>query len=123
MQTLTTADHIELLRSSEKFYHWRKRKPHRKPVGKPKNTILRGLSKGSDDRHELKRIVLMVERHYEPTELAALWGVSTETIRSIFREEPGVLKIGSEGTKHKRGYITLRIPETVVERVHRRLSA
>jgi len=67
--------------------------------------------------------MLAGERHYKPEDLAELWGVSTETIRSIFREEPGVLKIGKTGSKYKRGYVTLRIPEEVMERVHRRLSA
>jgi hypothetical protein len=66
---------------------------------------------------------LAIEKHFSPTELAKAWGVSTETIRSIFRTEPGVLKIGKPGTKYRRGYFTLRIPEQVAERVHRRLSA
>lgn len=65
----------------------------------------------------------MDEKHYTPDDLAELWGVSTETIRSIFRDEQGVLKIGSTGAKYKRGYITLRIPKSVAERVHTRLSA
>jgi|HubBroStandDraft_6_1064221.scaffolds.fasta_scaffold437399_2 hypothetical protein len=62
------------------------------------------------------------EIHLSPAELAKKWGVSTETVRTIFREEPGVLKIGKPGTKFRRGYFTLRIPESVAERVHRRLS-
>jgi hypothetical protein len=64
-----------------------------------------------------------LELHYSPAELAQKWGVSTETIRVIFRDEPGVLKIGKPGNKYKRQYFTLRIPETVAERVHQRLSA
>jgi hypothetical protein len=64
-----------------------------------------------------------IEKHFSPTELAKAWGVSTETIRSIFRTEPGVLKLGRPGTKFRRGYFTLRIPEQVAERVHRKLSA
>jgi hypothetical protein len=63
------------------------------------------------------------ERHYSVEELASAWALSAETVRSIFRDEPGVLKIGKPATKHKRGYITLRIPEEVAERVHQRLSA
>ena len=63
------------------------------------------------------------EKHFSPAELAKAWGVSVETIRSIFREEPGVLKLGKTGTKVRRGYFTLRIPQEVAERVHRRLSA
>jgi hypothetical protein len=63
-----------------------------------------------------------MELHFSPADLAKKWGVSIETIRTIFREEPGVLKIGKPGTKFRRGYFTLRIPESIAERVHRRLS-
>jgi hypothetical protein len=63
------------------------------------------------------------DKHFAPSELAEAWNLSVETIRSLFRNEPGVLKIGNTSSRHKRGYITLRIPKQVVERVHRRLSA
>jgi hypothetical protein len=72
-------------------------------------------------KHNDREVV--AEKHFSPTELASAWGVSVETIRSIFRSEPGVLKLGKPGTKFRRGYFTLRIPEQVAERVHRRLSA
>jgi len=62
---------------------------------------------------------VMAEKHYTPLELAELWGVDVETIRNIFREEPGVLKI-SNASKLR---TTLRIPHEVAERVHRRLAA
>jgi len=65
---------------------------------------------------------LSIEKHFSPAELAKAWGVSAETIRSLFRSEPGVLKIGNNGAR-RRGYLTLRIPQEVAERVHRRLSA
>jgi hypothetical protein len=68
----TTIDHVELLRASEKFQMWRKTKP------KPEDL-------------DFTKCVMMDEKHYAPDELAELWGVSTETIRSIFREEEGVL--------------------------------
>src|SRR5579859_4995536 len=45
--------------------------------------------------------------HYSPVELAEAWGVSVETVRSIFRGEPGVLKLGKNGTRYRRGYFTL----------------
>lgn len=60
-----------------------------------------------------------VERHYSVAELARLWGLSTRTIRRIFENEPGVLQWGNCETRFKRSYVTLRIPETVVLRVHR----
>ena len=62
-----------------------------------------------------------VERHYSVAELAKLWGLSTRTIRRIFENEPGVLLWGNSETRFKRSYVTLRIPETVVLRVHRQL--
>ena len=65
----------------------------------------------------------ITEKHFTPAELAEAWNVSVDTIRNLFRDEPGVLKIGQTNSRHKRGYITLRIPEKVAERVHSRLSA
>jgi len=64
----------------------------------------------------------VVERHYTVKELAAIWRLSSSSIIRLFRDEPGVLKIGRERPlRGRRSYITLRIPESVVQRVHRRL--
>ena len=63
-----------------------------------------------------------LEKHYSVAELANLWELSERTIRRIFSREPGVLQITHSETKVKRGYSTLRVPETVVQRVHRRLQ-
>jgi hypothetical protein len=63
---------------------------------------------------------LHAERHYSPSELAELWGLSSET---LFQEEPGVVTIGERNRRRKRRYVTLRIPQSVAVRVHRRLSA
>jgi hypothetical protein len=68
-------------------------------------------------------IQTITEKHFSLAELAEAWNLSVETIRNLFRDEPGVLKIGRTNSRYKRGYITLRIPKQVVERVHRRLSA
>lgn len=62
------------------------------------------------------------ERHYMPAELAVLWGVSEDTIRRLFRHEPGVWILGESKSRKKRRYLTLRIPESVAERVYKRLS-
>jgi hypothetical protein len=62
------------------------------------------------------------ERHFSPEDLAGLWGLSGDTIRRLFETEPGVLVI-ERGTKTKaRRYRTMRIPESVASRVHRRLT-
>ena len=62
------------------------------------------------------------ERHYAPAEVAELWKLSQDAVRRIFQNEPGVLALGSEGSRRARQYPTLRIPESVLQRVHRRLS-
>jgi hypothetical protein len=103
-------DCAALLLKSAKFLAWR-------PAPSPPSTFV---------NENGKRLTLLpdaTDRHFAPNELAELWGVSTETIRQIFREEPGVLKIGKTGSRYNRGYVTLRIPEDIAERVHKRLSA
>ena len=59
-------------------------------------------------------------------------GVHTKTKPSYGRgqdfgyvgtNEEGVLKIGSNGTRNRRAYKLLRIPESIAERVHPRLTA
>jgi hypothetical protein len=68
------------------------------------------------------RNALHAERHWSPTELANLWALSADTIRKLFANEPGVIAIGNRSPSRKRRYVTLRIPESVVARIHRRLS-
>jgi hypothetical protein len=61
---------------------------------------------------------------YTVAQLAKEWGFSTDKIRELFRNEPGVLKLRDENAakKRKRSYVTLRIPPDVAQRVKRRLS-
>ena len=61
---------------------------------------------------------LGLERHYSVGEIAERWGLSEKTIRRMFENEEGVLQWGSPETRRKRGYTTLRIPESVLLRVH-----
>ena len=64
-----------------------------------------------------------IERHYAVAEIAELWNLSSDKVRELFENEPGVLVIGERSPRHKRRYVTLRIPQKVLERVHRRLSS
>jgi hypothetical protein len=66
-------------------------------------------------------VSVVFERHYSVLEVASMWNLSTDAVRDLFVREPGVLVIGHEGSRGRRGYRTLRIPESVVQRVHRRL--
>jgi len=61
------------------------------------------------------------EKHYSVIEISKLWALSQKTVRRIVEREPGVIQWGSTETRHKRGYRTLRVPETVLLRVHRKL--
>lgn len=63
------------------------------------------------------------ERHYSVAEVAAMWNVSPDAVRRIFQNEHGVLVFGETRPKYgRRRYVTLRIPGSVLERVHRRMS-
>jgi len=106
----------ELLHSPS-FLSWT---PGPKPPKQP--TI--SLGRGRSFTYEGKRYTNLIvdEKHYSPADLAKAWGVNVETIRNVFREEPGVVKIGSKAPIHKRSYLTLRIPQSVAVRVHQRLS-
>jgi len=79
---------------------------------------------GHDDLRiaEMTAATCATERHYTVKELAVTWKLSPSTVTRIFRDEPGVLKIGLEHARRgHRGYVTLRIPESVVQRVYRRM--
>jgi hypothetical protein len=61
------------------------------------------------------------EKHFTPSELAKLWGVSPDTIRRIFAAEVGTLVLRSPSKrKHARSYKTLRIPASVAARVYQK---
>ena len=64
----------------------------------------------------------LFERHYAPAELGELWNLSADTVRRMFEREPGVLVFENPVRSSSRRFRTLRIPESVAERVYRRLS-
>ena len=67
--------------------------------------------------------VIAFEPHYRPKDLAKLWGLDESTVRRLFQDEPGVLKIGRTGRRDgKRDYVSIRIPESVALRVHQERS-
>jgi hypothetical protein len=64
-----------------------------------------------------------IERHFAVAEIAEMRNLSPDRVRKMFQDEPGVLVIGDRNPRHRRRYVTLRIPYAVLQRVHRRLSA
>ena len=60
------------------------------------------------------------ERHYSVEEIAELWRLSKDAISKLFKDEPGVFILpGPRPRVRKRSYKTIRIPESVVRRVHK----
>lgn len=62
------------------------------------------------------------EPKYTPEDLAKLHKLHPSTIRKLFLDEPGVLRIGHFSGRGKRQYFTLRIPQSVAIRVFARLT-
>jgi hypothetical protein len=63
-----------------------------------------------------------LEKHFCVQEISDLWGLSQNAVREIFKEEPGVVRIERPRSRYKRAYTTIRVPKSVLERVHRRMS-
>lgn len=76
------------------------------------------IERKQPERASLHSIAL--ERHYSVPEIAELWAMSEKSVRRLFTGENGVLEWGSPETLRKRGYRNLRIPESVLIRVHQR---
>ncbi len=56
------------------------------------------------------------ELHLDVKQISALWRLDPKTVTSLFRNEEDVLRVKSASR------VTLRIPLSVAERVHRRMS-
>jgi hypothetical protein len=68
---------------------------------------------------------MIEEQHYRVNELAKRWAISRVTVTRLFKDEPGVLKIGKTRSRYgpiKRPHVVLLIPARVVERVKKRLG-
>jgi hypothetical protein len=63
------------------------------------------------------------EEHFTVQQIAEMWVFHPSTVIDLFREEEGVIRLGNPvSTAQKRAFTTLRIPRSVMERVHRRLQ-
>lgn len=64
-----------------------------------------------------------VERHYNIAEVAEMWGLSERTIRRLIEGQPGLVVLGNLGDGKTRRRTTVRIPESVLGRIHARLRS
>lgn len=62
-----------------------------------------------------------VEKHFTVQQVVDLWGYSTSMIRKMFSNEDGVLRVGHAETRFRRKRFHLRIPESVLMRVHQKM--
>ncbi len=121
-QTPAMQELYRLLLKSEKFLNWKPEPGHawsKDPKEGPNPKFAAPENPKFDAPANPK--FGAAEAHYTPDQLAELWGVSAETVRLTFRNEPGVL--GCSSRQGKRQYVLMRIPLSVAERVHKRLSA
>jgi hypothetical protein len=102
----------EQLQRSQKFVSWRKPTPF---LGR--TYVYRGPTYTNQVGGKS-----VTEKHYTILEIANMWGVSADLARDTFKDEPGVLVFERPGTRTKRTYSTMRVPESVLVAVHTRMS-
>ena len=73
-------------------------------------------------KNDQEKIDTTLEKHYSINEVSKIWGLSEKTVRKIFEQEPGVVELDNGKSRRKRTYVTRRIPESVLKRVHRKLQ-
>jgi hypothetical protein len=62
------------------------------------------------------------EKHYSVIEISKLWKLCPDTVRALFRGVPGLIRVDRPKTRKKRAYLSMRIPESVMQRVHLNLT-
>lgn len=64
----------------------------------------------------------MNEPVFTPAEIAESKKLHPKTVRELFVNEPGVIRLGHEGSARRQRYFTLRIPASVAQRVFGRMT-
>jgi len=75
---------------------------------------------GANAANKNESAIHSAERHFSVAEIATAWNLSEDVVRRLFSNEPGVLVIGRRVRGSKRRYATVRVPQSVLERVHSR---
>jgi len=86
------------------------RKPNREDAGRAPSGV------SQDDSPDLPT---SSERHRTVKQIAESWELSEDAVRRIFENEPGVLVLANRSRPGTRRYRTLRIPQSVEQRVYR----
>jgi hypothetical protein len=70
-------------------------------------------------------MVPSLEQHYTVAQIAKLWGISQKTVRHLFEDRPGVLKISQARLlphRQRRPRTMLRIPASVACHAEKRAA-
>jgi hypothetical protein len=62
------------------------------------------------------------EKHLTIQQISEQWGFSVRKVRALFRDRSDVLRIGHNATLHKKSYMSVRVPESVVTKVYAELQ-
>jgi hypothetical protein len=93
------------------------------PWGHKNGTAYFLLPRSQQLFHDLEvQDVPVDEAVFTAEELAQTKKVHPSTIRRLFLDEPGVIRFGSGRRRGRRQYYTIRIPQSVAERVFRRMT-
>jgi hypothetical protein len=60
------------------------------------------------------------EQHFRVSDLAFTWRLGRETVRKLVMNEPGVMRVS---LGRKKSNFTYSVPQSVAERIHRRLTS
>jgi DeoR-like helix-turn-helix domain len=70
--------------------------------------------------------LLATEQHYSVAQVAEMWSVSEDTVRRLFQDQPGVLRVSMprlQKNRKQRPHVLLRIPASVLARLHQQWAA
>jgi len=73
-------------------------------------------------KHAIDTLNPLEEPKFTPEELAQIHKLHPSTIRKLFVDEEGVIRLGHPGLGRRRQYFTLRIPASVAARVFGRMT-
>lgn len=65
---------------------------------------------------------ILNEPVFTPAELSKRLRLHPSTVRKLFVDQPGVIRLGHARSRRTRQYLTLRIPVSVVERVLQQMA-
>lgn len=62
-----------------------------------------------------------LEQHYTIAEIAAMWGLSRNSVINLLWHQPGVLEFGPDEGFRSRPHKSRRVPESVLARIQRQI--